>query len=239
MDDETIEVPLPRGTLPNQESITTQPLPVLGDTVRIPRIERTLIISTLPVRLLGDPILTMAAPVADETPLYDQLNGRQSRPPVEKPRRRMPMGDRFLVGLGVAVVVSGGGMYGMVTYGWGAGPIPHENAATAALVPSPGPLPAQVPILPTVSPMPSRRPVESPRAVPVAAPHTYSPAPSQSIVVIASPSPSKTPEPSPTPSHTPAPSTTPPASPTPSRSPSDTPSSGIILPTKPKEPPSG
>lgn len=223
-DEPTIEVPLPEGTRPNPDGVVTQEIPVVAETPKMPGAPReTFVVQTLPRHLLGDPILTMDEPRADDTPLYDQING--PRPSGPKPRKRRPMqtGDKVLAGMGVASVAGVAFIYGMVTYGWGAGAMPEDEAAPkpARTVQS-SPAPQE----PSESPSPRRSATpEREEAVVVVAPEVYSPEPERSVVVIASPTVTE-PEPTPT-SEEPSASETPSEEPEPTRtsaSPSEPPS---------------
>lgn len=237
MDDETIEVPLPEGTKPDPDTVTTQELPVVEPFPEV-KIVSPVKVTLLPMHLRNDPILTMDAPKADTTPLFDQLYGPPERRTEHKrPRRQMPTGDKVLVGMAVAAVVMGGGVYGMVVYGWGAGDVPEAKPAVTHRA---------VPTVEAAEPDHSESPTHHAR--PTSSPTHYVPEPEHSIVVVAAPethSPSVTPEettaapePSPTPAKpsTPPPSpTTAPPSPTPAptetRSPS--PTLSITLPASP------
>jgi hypothetical protein len=136
VNDDTIEVPLPEGTHPDPESVITQEIPVLDpfpdvrlvSPVRVDIPSRSVRVQTLPPRLLGDPILTMAEPVADETSLYDQVHPPAPEPAPKHARRQMRTGDKFLLCLTVAAVGMGTVTYGMIVYGWGAGPVPEPEA---------------------------------------------------------------------------------------------------------------
>lgn len=254
MNDDTLEVPLPPGTKPNPDGISTQELPLVCDTSQLVTIEDTAItrlpgesirLEIVPPHLLGEPILTMDAPVADETPLYDQLNPREPKAPPRE-RRRMPMGDRFLIGMGVAAAGAGVVVYGMVVYGWGdsshfpeAAPSPVVSTTTSAPRPD---------IEPTVKATERPKAAETVQAA-QADPTHYAPEPTRSITVVEAPSASETPvettvapEPSPTPTRPstppPSPTTTAPSptpTPTPTESQSASPSVSITLPASPTE----
>lgn len=185
--DQTLEVPLPEGTRPDPDTVVTQEIPRVAETLVMPR--ETFLVSTLPTHLLGDPILTMDAPRPDETPLYDQLNPRSHRAP-KRPRRRMRMADKVLVGMSAAAIAGITVIYGMVAYGWGAGPEPVEAQ----------PRPSRTVVLsaPTEPPAvyPTSRHIQRPRpqqpVVAVVAPTRFTPLPVRSVTP--TPTPTRTTE---------------------------------------------
>ncbi len=249
MNEDTQEVPLPEGVARNPDATVTQELPVadpfpevkLVSPVRVVLPQtRSVRVETVPVHLLGDPILTAPAPVADDTPLYDQIHGKPQRRAPKAPPRRMATGDKVLIGMGAAALVMGTGVYGMVVHGWGGGE-PQADAkpssAPVRVVESP-----EEPESPSPSPEATRRAPEPVKAV--MAPETYAPVPERSIVVV-SPTPTveetepeEQPEPTrtsapPRPSHTPAPPPSPSVTPTPipsSESPTPEESTSLSLP---------
>jgi hypothetical protein len=230
-DENTIKVPLPEGTRPNPDTVVTQEIPVVAETLPMPSVEReTFVVKTPPTHLLGDPILTMDAPKADDTPLYDQINGPRPKRLRARPRRRMKTGDRVLLGMGVMAAAGVTFVYGLVVYGWGSGPVPEEA----------GPTPHRTVQVSTSAEEPSRPPTvrhtPHPRrtkaVVVVVAPTSFRPAPTRVRVGVSSPTPSPTPTrateapsapqtsskaPEPT-KTTESPTEAPSASPTPSRS---------------------
>jgi hypothetical protein len=215
MDDPTIEMPLPAGTRPDPDNVITQEIPVVARTLEMPVV--SLRVVTAPTHLLGDPIFTMGAPRSDETPLFDQLYGRPEPKPVRR-RRKMPMADKVLICMGVAVVFGGLFIYGMVTQGWGAGEFPDDPAAVSApRRTSSAPEPVQES---TRAPAPSHTPVQrhrTPSQVPT--PHTHRPRPTRSVEIITPPEPTPTPTPV-----TAGPTESPSPTPTPTESPSASPS---------------
>lgn len=242
-DDETQEVPLPEGTIPDQESVTTQEIPVAREPFPEIQLVSPVKVELPPLHLMNDPIMTMDAPVADDTCLYDQLNPPAQTPLPKRPRRRMQAGDKFLAGMGVAALVMGAGVYGMVVEGWGAGEVPSEAKPEHSVTTTVSDEPT---VLPTSRPQPTHEESRAPVRI-VSAPTSYSPAPEHTITVV-SPTPSEvtsapeTPEgtseaPEPSPVHT-EPSTPPPSpeptqeSPSPTQS-SSSPSFGITLPASP------
>lgn len=247
MNEDTQEVPLPEGVERNPDATVTQELPVvepfpeirLVTPVRVvlPSQAETVRVETLPPHLLGDPILTAPAPVADKTPLYDQIHGTPERRKPAPPRRRMPVGDKVLIGMGAAALVMGAGVYGMVVEGWGAGDTP-EKSASAPQKPVPVTSEPEEPEATTSAPRAARIPEKAPVKA-VAAPETYTPTPEQSIVVV-SPTPTEeetAEEPEPTISETSRPS--PPPAPTPTETeptPTETPTSASPTPTDTETP---
>jgi hypothetical protein len=237
---DTVETPLPPGTIPDQQNVITQEIPA----AKMPFPEIQLVspvrVELPPLHLINDPIMTMDAPVADDTALYDQLNPPVAQTPLpRRERRRMKSGDKFLLCMGVGVIGLGTVAYGMAVYGWGAGPMPADEAVKPAHVVSAAPT-----VLPTTGPV---EPYQAPAKAPVSVvdPTHYSPAPEHTITVV-SPTPEKTtsapvapvetsrsPEPSPT--HE-SPST-PPPSPTPTPSESASPSQSSLLPSLLTSPP--
>lgn len=246
-EDKTVEVPLPEGTIPDQESVITQEIPVAREPFPEIQLVSPVKVELPPLHLINDPIMTMDAPVADNTPLYDQLNPPPLPPLPPRPRRRMKAGDKFLVAVTVGAVGMGTMAYGMVFLGWGAGPVPDEDEAKphVSVVTTDEPT-----VLPTTG-VPTHRAPSKPPVKVVADPTTYSPTPEASVVVItptpeassASETPvetSEAPEPSPTPTKpsTPPPSPTPTPSsptPTPTQTQSASPSFSIPLPASPTE----
>ena len=235
-EDETQEVPLPEGTIPDQESVTTQEIPLAKDAFPKIQLVSPVKVDLPPVHLLNDPIMTMDAPVADDTPLYDQLNPRVQPPAPARERRRMRMGDKVLVGMGVLAVGMTVMLYGMVVYGWGSGPVPRNEAKprhTAVTTERP----VAPDVLPTLGPPTSRPPVEEVKAAVAPSTHRAEPSPTRT----AAPSPMKTvsapetpvettsaPEPSPRPTR----ASTPPPSPTQTEeSPTPTPTESSASPT--------
>lgn len=216
-DDETQEVPLPPGTIPDQESVITQEIPVRDVFPEI-RLVSPVKVELPPLHLRNDPIMTMDAPVADDTCLYDQLNPPAQTPLPKRPRRRMQTADRFLLCMGAAAFGLGTVAYGMVVHGWGAGPIPGGDEAQER----PRVIRTDEPaVLPTTDYSP-----EPEKVVKVVGdPTSWSPEPEESVVVV-SPTPTPTEAPSvletaeetteaPEPSPTPTKPSTPPPSPTP------------------------
>lgn len=239
-EDETQEVPLPPGTIPDQENVITQEIPAFREPFPEVKIISPVRVELPPLHLMNDPIMTMDAPVPDNTPLYDQLNPPAPKPLPKRPRRRMHTGDKFLVGMAVAAVGLGTGVYGMVFLGWGASPAPQaeekpEPSVIAETTESPEPT-----VLPTTREKQVPKAPESKAPVRVVAdPTTYSPKPEESIVVVESPDPSSAPETpvetteAPEPSPSPTKPSTPPPSPTPtptSASPTPTESGTPVLP---------
>lgn len=221
MDDETIEIPLP------QDAIETQEIPRVAETLELPEVRETYVVKTVPAHLLGDPILKMDdQPLSTADSVFELVREQTERmvppPPKPKPVRRHKMrtADKFLLGMGATAAVSVTFIYGMVAYGWGAGPRSGETA------PKPHhtyrfPQPVETPYQ---RPTPSRRPSPT-RTLPVeivVAPRTHHPAPTRSVIVVHSPTPtpsrtSEAPSAPQTPSKTPEPTKT-------SQSPTESPS---------------
>jgi len=238
MDEETIEVPLPEGTRPDPDTVVTQEIPIPG----LPRDTQTLVVEMPPTHLLGDPIFTMGPPQADETPLYDQLNGPP--PPRKKPRsrRRLQTADKFLIVMGAVAVAGASVVYGMVVYGWGSGSLPDEEAAHQEHRIVQTPSPVQTTPTTTPSPTPRQKASEEPREtiVVVAPTHrsvrpSWTPRATRTAIVRPSPT-TSSPEPTRTHTSEPAPTRTSPApsvSPTVSPSASPSPSPKPSLPLEP------
>ena len=240
---DTVETPLPPGTIPDQENVITQEIPTAKEPFPEIQLVSPVRVELPPLHLINDPIMTMGAPVADDTALYDQLNPPAPTPPPRRERRRMKTGDRFLLCMGVAVIGMGTVAYGMVVYGWGAGPGPADEAVAPAHTASTSPT-----TLPTTGPVELyKAPAKAPVHV-VADPTHYSPTPTRSITVV-SPAPqastsapqapvetSRAPEPPPV--HT-TPSTPPPstASSPPAPTGSASPSQSGLLPSLLTSPP--
>lgn len=235
-DDETLEMPVLDGVKPDPDLVDTQPIPrVTRPAVREPVQYRSVVVlpKGAPLSWVMDPILTMPRPRADRRPLYDQVYGSRPRV-VRKPPRRTHGEDRALVGLGVAALAVGAGLYGMVTQGWGTMDRPQQIASSAPVRPSPDlvePLPpeafrkpsrepqepvaerASVVVLAAPQDVPKKRPVRSVVVVPSPTP---TPSPSSSPPVVPEEEPTAEPEPVPSttaPSPSPSPSQT--VSPTP------------------------
>lgn len=238
---DTVETPLPPGTIPDQQNVITQEIPAAKEPFPEIQLVSPVKVELPPLHLINDPIMTMDAPVADDTPLYDQINPPAQPPSPRRERRRMKSGDKFLLFMGVGVIGMGTVAYGMAVYGWGAGPVPADEAVKPAHVVSTAPT-----VLPTTGPQATHRaPVEEPVRV-VSAPTHYSPVPERTITVV-SPTPevstsapqapvesSSAPEPSPT--H-PRPSTPPPSpTPTPTPTESASPSQSSVFPPLPLSP---
>lgn len=190
MDDETLEVPLPEGTMPDQESVTTQEIRIPSDPFPDVKLVSPVKVDLPPVHLLGDPIMTMEAPRADETPLYDQIHGPRKKRPAPRMRRRMKTGDKVLAGMGAASIVGITIVYGMVAYGWGGGSMPEEAAPESSTiqVTTPSETPMDSPT-PRHTPSPERKKTSAPAA----APETYLPEPEYSVIVVVAPEPTPTP----------------------------------------------
>lgn len=187
MNDDTAEVPLPEGTRPDPENTITQEIPVLDpfpdvrlvSPVRVTIPSRSVHVKTLPPHLLGDPILTMAEPVADETSLYDQTHPLAPTPVPKHARRRMQTGDKFLACLTVTAIGMGTVTYGMIVYGWGAGPLPEPEARPTA---HPAVVEEEPEVLPTTGEATRRpRPVRV-----VSEPTDYAPTQVASVTVVKS-----------------------------------------------------
>lgn len=240
-EDETQEVPLPPGTIPDQESVITQEVPVLREPFPEVKIVSPVKVELPPLHLRDEPIMTMDAPVPDDTPLYDQLNPPALKPLPKRPRRRMHAGDKFLAGMAVAALGMSVGVYGIAFEGWGADRRPQaEEKPPAPVTIEPTPEePEPTMALPTTRqrPTPSPEPTRAEVRV-VSDPSSYSPEPEESIVVVKSPEPTSAPETpvetseAPEPSPEPTKPSTPPPSPTPT-TPSPTPT-----PTESSAPPS-
>lgn len=238
MDDDTLTIPLPPGTRPDPDTVTTQEIPVVTQELPLNRVPFPEVRPTVPVKVavpwkyVNDPIMTMPAPQWDTTPVFDRIYGPPVRrePVVRRPRRKIPTGDKVLIGMAVAVVLSGVTICGMVSQGWGVEPLPERERMSAPLVPSQSPEETQEPVSP---PRRSQGPVAPPKppekVLPVHTPErTVEPVPTRSIVVVPAPTPEDTPEPEETPDPAPtrtteapeAPPTSVPASPSPSPTPS-------------------
>lgn len=204
MNEDTKEVPLPDGVERNPDATTTQELPVVEPFPEVRLITpvkvvipgtRSVKVETLPPHLLGDPILTMDAPVADNTPLYDQIHGAPDRPAPALPRRKVPMGDRFLIGMGAVALVMSVGVYGMVFHGWGAGPRPEKAVSATRTAQITTEEPEEVGTA-TSAPRPVRSPEKD--VVQVVAPETRKPVHRHSVVAVTlSAAPSSKPDPTP------------------------------------------
>lgn len=225
---DTVETPLPPGTIPDQQNVITQEIPAVKEPFPEIQLVSPVRVELPPLHLINDPIMTMDAPVADDTTLYDQLNPPVAQTPLpSRERRRMKTGDKFLLCMGVGVIGLSTVAYGMAVYGWGAGPMPADEAVKPAQVVSTSPT-----VLPTTGPVePYRAPAKAPVHV-VSDPTHYSPVPEHTVTVV-SPTPeestsipvapvetSSAPEPPAPPVH----SSTALPSPTPTFSPSPTPS---------------
>ncbi len=243
-DDVTQEVPLPEGTIPDQKNVVTQEIPVPREPFPQIQLVSPVKVELPPLHLINDPIMTMDAPVADDTVLYDQLNPPASMPAPERERRRMKTGDKVLLCMGVAVIGFGTVAYGMAVYGWGAGPMPADEAVKPTRVVSTAPT-----VLPTTGPQATHRPPAVKPVKVMSDPTHYSPTPERTITVV-SPTPEETtsapvapvetfraPEP-PAPPVTPSmPPPSPTPTPTPTESESASPSQSSVIPSLPFSPP--
>lgn len=230
MDNETtIKMPLPHGTIPNQDLVVTQEIPVLKTP--FPKVQLPVPVRVpLPWHLHVDPIIGMPAPVWDDTPLFDQIYGPPQVPapkPVRKRRYKLVVADYFLIGMGTLALAGAVGIYGFITWGWGAGEPTRRPETTKVYV---APLePSEMPEV-TVTPLRTHRPsqglVKPPEkrvaVAPVVAPTSARPKPTpKRTVTVAKPS-AKTPKPKPTPTTSASPSPSP--KPSVSTSPTITPS---------------
>lgn len=230
LDDETIEMLLGPGIMPGTE--ITWELPV----VMTPEFEE------LPPDLAQDPIVTMAAPQAVYTVLFDHYYGRHPQMIPARPHRspRVPLRprDHLLAALGAGVIVLGAATYLLVHSGWRADlPRSEQERLKAAHT-------LTAPVLPPITPVrPSLTPPASAGHIAVPAPRprrTHStPSSSPSLTRTTPSALPTTPEPSqapPSPSPSPTPSVGPPVAPvepapsaSPTPTPTPTPSSPVVI----------
>lgn len=191
---------------------------VTETTLEIPR--ETFLVKTLPMHLLGDPILTMDAPQADDTPLYDQLNPRP-RQAKRRPRRKLMMADKVLIGMSAVAIAGITVVYGMVAYGWGTGPLPTDEVVTPHHTVQVS-TPSEAPMVRPTS-RHTRPPVLEKTVVAVVAPTHYRPRPTHRVTLAPLPTPVRTTEAPSAPETTSAAPTPTQTSPSPSETPSETP----------------
>lgn len=169
----------------------------------------------VPWRLVDDPIMTMPIPELHETTLFEQLYSPFEPPRRRREPRRMALGDKALVVMGLAVVVSAAGLYGMVEQGWAVGELPGEGTLTTVSVPQEPSPQSWEPVTPTRAPKHSYGPVAAPQETVEVRPETVAPQPTKTVVVVPAPEPTPSEEPTPEQSSSP-PVSSPPPSPTPS-----------------------
>lgn len=183
----TIEVPLPEGTRPNPDNVVTQEIPVVAETVELPEVPRkTYVVQTVPVHLLGDPILAMDdQPKKSPESVFELIQDQTETMvppmprPTRRPRRKIQTGDKVLAGMGAMAMVGVTVVYGMVAYGWGGGGMPGEAAPEphrTIQISTPAETPSS-----SSSPTPRRSPSPPEEGtapvVPVVAPKTHMPKP--------------------------------------------------------------